>query len=260
MQTHQHHLQKEQWKTVAMDLGFEINLKLEVSNLGRVRTTKKNEDKDTQVNYPACGTTEGYKIYRCSFYKPRSADLQQKFDCKLKHSNKLHLQLIHLKKQNRSQTFIKEKENLLQKIRTKLSKEIAKERKTRAVYFGKLIHKLVAEYFLPTPKQGQIIVAHLDHDKLNNQATNLKWMTRAEHNEHQQNSPYVQAALAQRKTKHYTKQPKHFKLTTTKVMLIKKMLNNGKTLKSLAKQFKVTDVQISRIRRGENWADVPAAV
>jgi len=45
----------------------------------------------------------------------------------------------------------------------------------------------------------------------------------------------------------------------TKVMLMKKMINQGKPMKQLVRQFKVTDTQISRIKRGENWADIEAA-
>ena len=53
---------------------------------------------------------------------------------------------------------------------------------------------------------------------------------------------------------------KNNKLTVTKVMLLKKMLNQGrKTVTQLAKQFKLSDMQIIRIRRGENWSSVPAA-
>jgi hypothetical protein len=42
-------------------------------------------------------------------------------------------------------------------------------------------------------------------------------------------------------------------------MLLKKLLNQGKPMRTLVKQFKVTNTQILRIKRGENWADVEAA-
>ena len=42
-------------------------------------------------------------------------------------------------------------------------------------------------------------------------------------------------------------------------MLLKKLLNEGKSMKQLAKQFKVTTTQILRIKRGVNWAEVDAA-
>ena len=42
-------------------------------------------------------------------------------------------------------------------------------------------------------------------------------------------------------------------------MLMKKLINQGKPMKQLVKLFKVTDTQILRIKRGENWADIKAA-
>jgi hypothetical protein len=49
------------------------------------------------------------------------------------------------------------------------------------------------------------------------------------------------------------------KLTTTKVMLMKKLINEGKENKQLVKIFKVSETQIIRIRKGENWGGVEAA-
>jgi hypothetical protein len=48
------------------------------------------------------------------------------------------------------------------------------------------------------------------------------------------------------------------KLNATKVRQIKRSLNSKKqpTLKALAKQFKVSDMQIHRIKTGENWSHV----
>lgn len=39
----------------------------------------------------------------------------------------------------------------------------------------KYAHRLVAEAFLPPPVNGEKYVAHLDKNKLNNNASNLKW-------------------------------------------------------------------------------------
>lgn len=44
-------------------------------------------------------------------------------------------------------------------------------------------HRIVAEYFLPPPKENQTIVHHLDGDKLNNNVNNLEWVTPTEHNQ-----------------------------------------------------------------------------
>lgn len=47
-----------------------------------------------------------------------------------------------------------------------------------------LIHRLVAEYFLPKPGKGKDYVVHKDHVKTNNKATNLMWMTYEEQRAH----------------------------------------------------------------------------
>ena len=58
---------------------------------------------------------------------------------------------------------------------------------TRAKYYelhlgrGKTyrIHRLVAEAFLPNP-DGKPFVDHIDRDKLNNNVSNLRWVTKSE--------------------------------------------------------------------------------
>ncbi|MBY0424138.1 MAG: hypothetical protein K2Q22_00750, partial [Cytophagales bacterium] len=52
---------------------------------------------------------------------------------------------------------------------------------------------------------------------------------------------------------------KNHKLNETRVMLIKKKINSGVSLRNLSKQFKVTETQLLRIKRGINWGDVVAA-
>ena len=116
----------------------------------------------------------------------------------------------------------------------------------------------MAEYFLPKPKTGETKVAHLDYIKLNNEVNNLKWMTPEENFKHQQGSPHVINEKQLRKSGE-RQNTKVAKLTVTKVMLLKKLLIQNKPIKQLVKQFKITDTQILRIKRGENWKNVPAA-
>ena len=42
-------------------------------------------------------------------------------------------------------------------------------------------------------------------------------------------------------------------------MLLKKLMNEGKPMKQLVKQFKITETQILRIKKGINWSEIPAA-
>jgi hypothetical protein len=146
----------------------------------------------------------------------------------------------------------------LSSLKKSLSKKFADDTKKRTINYHSLIHRLVADYFLKRPSDEHTIVAHLDHDKLNNKSSNLKWMTPTENYEHQKKSPHVIAEKNERR--HRRKEnSRATKLTVTKVMLLKKLLNQGKPLRTLVKQFKVTDTQILRIKRGENWADIEAA-
>lgn len=147
---------------------------------------------------------------------------------------------------------------MLDTLKKNLSKKFQDDLKARTINYHSLVHRLVATYFLTKPTPKQTIVAHLNHDKLNNRANNLKWMTAEENYEHQKNSPHV---IKEKQERRYRRKEdsRATKLTVTKVMLMKKLFNEGKPMKQLVKLFKVTDTQILRIKRGENWADIKAA-
>lgn len=119
------------------------------------------------------------------------------------------------------------------------------------------ISKLVANSFLAKTSEDQIYVLHLDRKRDNDDVRNLKWATKEEMLEHANNSPYVKQA--RKKLIEHNLNADGKKLTVTKVMLIKKMLNNPKQttrLKMIAKQFGVSEMQIRRIKSGENWGHV----
>jgi hypothetical protein len=44
------------------------------------------------------------------------------------------------------------------------------------------VHRLVAERFLPAPTEEGLVVDHIDRDRLNNCASNLRYVTIAENN------------------------------------------------------------------------------
>lgn len=116
---------------------------------------------------------------------------------------------------------------------------------------NRYVHKLVADFFLPQENdENKKFVLHLDHDKLNNHWENLKRATRDEMTIHNRENPAVKDRVIPKRTKNY-------KLTESKVIMIKKMLKSDKSrLKMIAKQFGITHTQLNRIRSGENWGHV----
>ncbi len=244
----------ERWKNVTFDFAFTNKFRIEVSNFGRLRTFNIVSDgnivKGSMIN--------GYRIIRLKFYRPRDEKTQSRFDYLQKQSLKLAGKLRSLKENSEDKKVIEETTNLLESFKKNLSKKFQDDLKERTINYHSLIHRLVAVYFLKEPKANETLVAHLDYDKLNNRATNLKWMTAEENYEHQKNSPQV---IKEKLERRYRRQKGTgvIKLTVTKVMLLKKLINEGKTMKQLVKQFKVTDTQIYRIKRGENWGDIEAA-
>lgn len=244
----------EQWKAVTFDFEFTNDSRLEVSNFGRLRTFNKMSN----GNIIKGSMTEGYRILRLKLYRPRDEKIQARLDNLQQQVFKLARKLKSQINEGESKETIRETTLLLQTMKKNLSKKFQNDLKERTINYQSLIHRLVAEYFLPRPKPGQTLVAHLDHDKLNNRASNLKWMTPEENYAHQKTSPHVIKDKQKRQTRQQAN-PNRAKLTVTKVMLLKKLLNQGKPMKQLVKLFKVSDMQIIRIRRGENWANIPAA-
>ncbi|CAN5279621.1 HNH endonuclease [soil metagenome] len=244
----------EQWKTISFDFEFTNKSRIEVSNFGRLRTFNKI----FQGNIINGSMINGYRIMRLKLYKPRDKEIQSKFNYLQQQVLKLAQQLKLLKQNGESQHSIDETTELLKSLKKNLSKKFQQDLKARTINYHSLIHRLVANYFLQKPEEGKTIVAHLDHNKLNNRANNLKWMTPEENYAHQKNSPHVIKEKQERR-KRRKENSRATKLTVTKVMLLKKMLNEGKPIRQLVKQFKVTDTQIFRIKRGENWAEIDAA-
>lgn len=127
--------------------------------------------------------------------------------------------------------------------KTKLNKYGKK--RDRGVY----IHKIVAQLFMDKI-EGKKFVIHLDHDLQNNNVTNLKYVNQKELTKHQRTNP---------KRIEADKKIKYAKLTETKVKLLKRKINdpNRRTrLRLIAKQFGISEMQLHRIKTGENWGHV----
>lgn len=113
---------------------------------------------------------------------------------------------------------------------------------------SRYVHKLVAQHFLEQ-KDG-VHVIHLNYDKTDNTVGNLRWATKEEKEHHQFSNP------------DFINKPKRItysKLTETKVKLLKRRINdpNRRTrMKIIARQFGISEMQLYRIKNGENWGSV----
>ena len=119
------------------------------------------------------------------------------------------------------------------------------------------IYKLVAEFFIPKTSEEQQYVLHLDYVRDNDLVKNLKWATYEEKQAHYKKSPHVIRSM-KNLLEHNLKADGR-KLTTTKVIYLKKLLsrpNQTTRIKMLAKQFGVSEMQIHRIKSGENWGHI----
>jgi HNH endonuclease len=247
-------LQGEIWKPVIIELGQTKGNKIEVSSHGRIRSFNMSSDGNILIG----SMVNGYKIIRLKFFLDRDEATEKNFAYHRKQIEKFNNKIAQMKLEKGNKVAIKEATALLKGLKANLQLKYAEDLKKRTINYHSLTHRLVATYFLKKPNKDQTIVAHLDYEKLNNKASNLKWMTHAENVIHQSKSPYVIADKATRRSGTPLSISRNTKLTVTKVMLLKKLLNEGKDVNKLAKQFKVSGTQIIRIRDGVNWGDVPA--
>ncbi|MDR2963411.1 MAG: hypothetical protein LBU90_07270 [Bacteroidales bacterium] len=122
----------------------------------------------------------------------------------------------------------------------------------------RFLYKLVAEYFVPQPSPEHTYLLHINYVRANDWVENLRWATYNEMIAHRYYSPRVIEAR-----KDYMPKLREArggsKLTETEVMRLKKKLldpNRKTRLKMLAKQFGVTEMQLHRIKTGENWGHI----
>lgn len=262
-------LKNEKWKRVKLDFEYTNDVRIEISNFGRVRTFTKIEDgrilKPVLIN--------GYPIVRFKLFKARDKQMEKRIAffktqmSKLRKNVVPERQSVTQRKTRDADYFakrkkVKEADELLEVLYEHYRKEFDADVRARTIYYAPLVHRLVAEYFVKRESENHSVVAHLDYAKQNNYFTNIKWMTKEENTLHQRNSPHVLAEKEIRKSgkKKRAASSKAFKLDRIKVAIIKKRIKEGKNEKDLAKRFGVTEMQINRIKRGENWGNVRAAV
>ncbi|MFM9989164.1 HNH endonuclease [Flavobacterium sp.] len=257
---------EEIWKQVELKSPFAEKYELYVSNYGNIKRITL-ETRFERILSPKL--TEGYPSINISLITPITKKESEKFLPAQQEIAALKLEIKSYKseldnldvKNKRYKSIlnkIAETELLLDKVRLIYKKKYQKAERKRKKTVGNLVHRYVAIYFVEKPSEEHNLVAHIDYDKLNNHHSNLKWMTREENSLHQKNSPYVIKSKA--KVLINGGHRANTKLTVNQVMIIKKRINEGVSLRELAKRTKVTETQLLRIKRGINWGKVPAAL
>ena len=116
-----------------------------------------------------------------------------------------------------------------------------------------LVHKLVAIVFVPKENENQTIAIHLDWNKRNNYYKNLKWVTKDE--AYKRIMPRLQE-INKIKNKGLIR---NSKLKAEDIKVLKNMLEKGVRQNVIAKLFSISEMQVTRIKRGENWAHIKAS-
>ena len=119
------------------------------------------------------------------------------------------------------------------------------------------IHREVARLFHAKPSVKHRFVIHVNHNKLDNSAKNLRWATLEEMSAHQQKSPDKIAYKERQREK--AAHSNGLKLTLSQVRRIKQTLadpNRKYTYRQLADKYGVSEMTLYRIRSGENWSGV----
>lgn len=109
-----------------------------------------------------------------------------------------------------------------------------------------LIHRLVAEAFIPNPSNKRT-VNHINADKSDNRVENLEWATQSENNRHA-----ISSRLRYYTKKMWESQTSGRKLTKKQVLEIKTKYSDGTPQYKLAEEYHVSRSQVCRIVNGKS--------
>jgi hypothetical protein len=118
--------------------------------------------------------------------------------------------------------------------------------KTGATRKKWLVHRLIAEAFVLGQFEGAT-VDHIDGNKENNRADNLRWVTRAENTRHQ----WLNGLVDLRGDAHPSS-----KLTREQAAAVKLLADNGFPAALIGEWFGVKRDTVYAIRVGERWKQV----
>lgn len=111
------------------------------------------------------------------------------------------------------------------------------------------VHKLVAEFFILKENDKQTVAIHKDWDKSNNKVSNLEWVT----SEESYQRTHKKISDEQKKT---GRSVTNSKLKPEDIVLLKTMLNKGIKQNVIARLFAISEMQVTRIKRNENWSHI----
>lgn len=248
------YFKEEIWKEYPLNFEFEGNQRIEVSDRGNIKSYSLLFPEGNMVN--GC-TQGGYRIFRTK--------MRRKWDDKdLKKIEEINNEISLLNIEIKNLIAGKQPQEIVTKLRTNRDKLIQKRKKLNTKLTNKyninlalLFHKAVAELFLDSPKnKAQKFVIHKDFDKTNNAVENLQWASQADLDARFKKHPKMILHEFNKQFVDQKPQIKNSKLSEMEVLRIKTRLKKGDRLNQLAKQFNVSDMQIHRIKTGENWSHV----
>jgi hypothetical protein len=115
------------------------------------------------------------------------------------------------------------------------------------------VHRAVASLFSEQDETRPFVI-HKNFDKKNNHYKNLQYVNREELTAHNLKNPAVIASKLKAR-----ENPKYSKLSAGKVKMIKRKIfdpNRKTRMRLIAKQFGISEMQLYRIKSGENWGHI----
>lgn len=249
--------QIEIWKEYPLKIEHSNFYRVEISNFGRVKTYNKVRPNGGIIRG---SLQEGYPIVRITLYKERPQKVTEKIEA----YNELIAFLEQrrtslLKESSETADHLPEIEDLKEQklaVVAKRKKFILKTDQQRKIAVHFLVHRAVAELFLEKTDHAEVVI-HRDFNKQNNHVDNLAWATKDEAFSRYADNPYYKAKKYNENIfGEQRRKSGNEKLSVENVLYIKEKLIQGKTLRELANHFKVSDMQIHRIKTGENWKGV----
>lgn len=255
-------INREEWRIYKFGEKFDEHYQLAFSIYGEIKSYSKINPEGKIIKG---SLREGYPIVSFTQYKPIDEEtkanfLEQETQIKSLREEAKQLKTLVRKKstpekdKDKSGKRIEKLENEIKSAVAKLSKQRKKSLKKRSVYYHLLVHKAIAQLFIPNDDpENKKFVIHKNFDKKDNRVENLQWATQEEVVKRSLQSPnYISHKINGAK-----RDPTLVaKLSYNDVVLIKRKLKKGEPAARLARRFGVSDMQIHRIKTGENWSDV----